>query len=70
MSPYGLELVYKYSWAPEDGGGKASGVTDDRTYQEIYNTTLWDQMLQVCRPTMLLSRALSSQWPSAPKSNL
>ena len=47
MSPYGLELVYNYSWAPEDGGNKASGDTDDGTYQELYNTTLWDQMLQV-----------------------
>ena len=43
ISMYTMELAYNNSW--EDGGGSLSASDDE--YEELYNTTIWDTMLQV-----------------------
>lgn len=46
ISRYNLNLTYSDSWV--DGGNSMSGPGATKfDYVELYNTTVWDRMLQV-----------------------
>lgn len=42
-----MEVVYSHGWEGDQGGGQLSAATDPTKYEEAYNTTVWDEMLQV-----------------------
>jgi hypothetical protein len=50
---YNMELVYSNSWT--NGGDSLSGSSD--VYQELYNTTMWDEMLKVSSASATLLHA-------------
>lgn len=42
-----MEVVYSHGWEGDQGGGQLSAASDPTKYEEAYNTTVWDEMLQV-----------------------